>query len=426
MTVRNIRWPDDHDAIMDHIRLVYGQDDYQMLAGSYGQIPTFEPADCFVIDGENEKEIAAHGMIVPRLMQIDAALLPTAEIALLGVLESYRGRGYEESLLDALHTRMTVRGNALGVSFGQPGLFEPWAYEYAVGLYLTSYESDISTELALRAGHWNLEHSYERRTADRLRARNQGVEVRRFYADDLPAVQSLYRAESVRGHYLFARDEATWTWQLDYLTRVGRYDPDDFLVAEIDGRLVAYVRMVSQTPVNAFREADAARFSVIEAGGSHPDGIEALLSEVARTAHALDIDRIGLFVHPESALMQHALARGASLRQFTGAGFVRLHDLMRVLGALQPVLEARRQDSRFAHRAYHMIITTEDDQIEVPLGTGEPDTVELEVPAVALVRLITGWYTIDHLDAGYLERDRDLLRVLFPLRDPKIGLADLI
>jgi hypothetical protein len=131
MTVRNIRWPDDRNAILDHIQLVYGQNDYNMLAVSYGQTPTFNPADCFVIDGENEGEIAAHAMIVPRQVRIGASLLPTAEISLLGAAE--QGRGYEEALLNALHDRMSARGDALGLSFGQPLLFEPWGYEYAVG-----------------------------------------------------------------------------------------------------------------------------------------------------------------------------------------------------------------------------------------------------------------------------------------------------
>jgi GNAT superfamily N-acetyltransferase len=426
MTVRTIYWPDERDALLDHIRQVYGPEDHQLWEGVYGQMPYFDAADSFVIDGERDGEIAGHALIVPRLLQVGTALLPTAEIALIGVLEAYRERGYEQALLDAVHARMTARGDALGLSFGQPELFEPWGYDYAVGLYLTSYESDIPTDLALRAGRWSLEQSYERRTADRLGARNQAVSVRRFYANDLPAVQALYAAEGARGHYMLARDEATWTWQLDYLTRQSRYDPDDFIVAEVDGRLVAYARVVSQTPVNVIRGAEAAAFSVIEAGGDHPDGIEALLAEIARTAQSLGTARIGLFVHPASALMQHALARGASLRQSTGAGFMRLHDLMVAFQALYPVLETRRQDSRFAERAYLLAISTETDQIEVPLGQGEPHVVTLEIPAAGLARLITGWTSVDHLEVGYREADRDLLRVLFPPRDPKIGLADLI
>jgi GNAT superfamily N-acetyltransferase len=426
MSVRTIYWPDERGVILDHIRQVYGPDDYRLWEGVYGQTPYFSPADSFIIDGDNDGEIAGHALIVPRLIRIGSALLPTAEVALIGVLEAYRGRDYEQALLDAVHARMTARGDALGLSFGQPETFEPWGYDYAVGLYLTAYESDIATEFALRAGHWNLDQSYERRTADRLGARNQSVTVRRFYIDDLPAVQALYAAESARGHYLLARDEATWTWQLDYLTRQHRYEPDDFLVAEIDERLVAYARVVSQTPVNVIRGGEAAAFSVIEAGGDHSDGIEALLGEIARTAQSLGAARIGLFVHPASALMQHALAHGASLRQFTGAGFLRLHDLMAAFDALYLMLETRRQDSRFADRAYLLLITTETDQIEVPLGQGEPHMVALDIQAAALARLITGWTDVDHLGVGYQEADRDLLRVLFPPRDPKIGLADLI
>ncbi len=425
MPVRTIAWPNDYDAILDYIRAVYGQEECDLQTAAYGTTPGFDAADCFVIEG-NAGEIAAHAMIVERHIQIGASTLPTAEIDLFGVREAYRGHGYEGQLLNALHARMSERGDVFGLSFGQPDLFEPWLYEYAVGLYLTSYESTITTQQALRGGRWKLDHSYERRTADRLGARNREVMVRRFYLSDLPAVRALYAAESERGHYLIARSDQTWTWQIDHLTETGLYEPDDFLVAEIDEQLVAYARMVSASPVNLFTE-DSARFSVIEAGGSYPDAIDALLGEIGRMAQAVDVDRIGLFVHPASLLMQHALARGATQRHFTGAGFIRLHDLPLAMHLLAPAFEVRCYHSRFVGRAYCLRITTEDAQGEAFWGVGaERDLVELEIPAITLTRLITGWYGMDQVTASYDERHADLLRVLFPKRDPKIGLADVI
>jgi GNAT superfamily N-acetyltransferase len=426
MSIRTIRWPDDEDAILDYIRQVYGPADYDNLVSSYGSMPAFDPADCFVIDGD-QGEIAAHAMIVSRHLQLGVSVLPTAEISLLGVRDTYQGRGYERMLLEAIHERMAARGDALGLSFGSPTPFEPWQYEYAVGLYLTSYESEIATDLALRAGQWDPARSYERRTADRLGARSQPVTIRRCYLDDLPAVQALYAAEGARGHYLIARDLDIWTWQMDHLTRIGRNDPDDFLVAEADERLVAYARIVSQGPVNAFRDSDAATFSVIEAGGDHADGIEALLGEAARLAQTLNAERIGLFVHPESAFMRHALARGGCARDFTGAGFARLHDLSLAMDLLAPTLNARHQNSPFAARSFRLSVMTEDEQTEVALGpTPDAEFIDLEVPSSVLLRLITGWYGVDHVETGYREQHADLLRALFPPRDPKIGLADLI
>jgi GNAT superfamily N-acetyltransferase len=426
MSVRMIRWPHDHAALLDHIWRVYGPDDVEMVAAWYGTTPDFDPADCFVIDGNAPGEIAAHALILSRQIQIGEVVLPAAEITLLGVLEAYQDRGLEAELLDAVHDRMTERGDALGLGFGSLAPFEPWHYDYAAGLYLTAFESSIDTGMALSAGRWDSLNPYDRRTADRLGASNRHVEVRRFYASDLPAVQALYAAESARGHYLIARDEATWTWQLAHMNRIGRNEPDDFLVAEIDDRLVAYARLVTQAPVNWFREAGGAPFSVIEAAGDHPDAIQALLGTIARTAQAFAADRIGLFVHPQSAFMRHALARGAALRAFTGAGFLRLHDLPLALYLLEPTLEARLLNSRFVARAYHLVVSTEHDQAELMLGTGDPEVVEIEAPSTSLVRLVTGWYGIDHLAVGYHERHADLLRVLFPQRDPKIGLADLL
>lgn len=424
-SVRTLYWPDDYDAILDHLRRCYGPDEYEMLAAAYGDAPTFDPANSFVIEGE-DGAIAAHVMIVPRQFQIGPSALPTAEISLLSVLPSHQGRGYEGLLMEAVHQRMTEQEYALGLSFGDPLLFESWQYEYAVGLYLTSYESEIPIEHALKAGMWDRQHAYERRTADWLGTRNRELVVRRFYSSDLPAVMALYADASMKGHYALAREEDLWTWQIEYLMRVGRSEADDFLVVEADDQLAAYARLVTQGTVNVFAGNGSARLSVIEAAGDHPDAIEALLSTIARTAQAFNLDRIGLFVHPQSAFMQHALARGAYLRHFTGAGLVRLHNLPLAMYLLEPVLEARRLDSRFASRAYRLVITTEQDETDVYLGMGEPEIVELEVPSTSLVRLMTGWYGIENVSMGYPERHTDLLRVLFPRRDLKIGLADLL
>jgi hypothetical protein len=71
-------------------------------------------------------------------------------------------------------------------------------------------------------------------------------------------------------------------------------------------------------------------------------------------------------------------------------------------------------------------VTTEDAQAAITLGPGEPSVVELEMPAAQFVRLITGWHSMDHVGVGYAEQHAERLRVLFPQRDPKLGLADLI
>lgn len=429
MRIRTIDWPNDRDALLAHFEQVYGPEQVATLTASYGTTPGFDPADCFVIDGDGGV-IVAHAMIIPRQVQIGASRLPTAELGEISVLDAYRDHGFQDDLLAALHARMTEREDALGLTFAAPDGFAAWQYVAAAGLYLTSFESLIYTEQALAAGTWDFTHSYERRSADRLGAHDTNATVRRFYIDDLPAVQNLYAAESARGHYLLARSEADWRWQFDHLARTGRYDPDDFLVAEIGGRLVAYARMVVREAANLFRQPiDDTPFSVIESGGTHPDGVEALFGTIAHTARTLGSSQIGLFVHPDSALMRHALVRGASLRHFTGAAFLRLHSLPITLELLRPTLDRRCADSRFADRAFDIYIATEHEEAVILLGqdtADEVEVVELEIPSSALLRLITGWYGVDHLDASYPARYADLLRVLFPQRDPKIGLADVL
>lgn len=430
--VRPLRWPDDRAALIEHFRHAHESDDDELLGTWYGTLPGFDPHNSFVIDGE-DGAIAAHIMLIPRQLQIGISTLPTAEIALAGCLDDHNRVEMLRALFETVHERAAERGDALSLLLGPPdnGYWQAegqgtWQYEYAIGLYLTSFESDIATEALLRAGSWDLTHSYQRRTADRLGVKHQPVTVRRFYSSDLPAVSALYSAAGARGDYVFVRDEALWTWQLDYLARIGRYEPDDFLVAEISGNVVAYARIVSQAPVNWFMESDAPSFSIVEAAGDDPDGVEALVAAIGHTARTLDADRIGLHIHPQCALMTHLLARGASLRAFTGAGMVRLNDLGEALDRLHATLELRRLNSPYAGRAYRLVVSTESDQGEVLLGAGDHELVDLEIPATSLACLITGWIGLDQVIAGYPERYGPLLRALFPQRDPRIALSDLL
>ena len=63
------------------------------------------------------------------------------------------------------------------------------------------------------------------------------------------------------------------------------------------------------------------------------------------------------------------------------------------------------------------------------IGTigGKDDTVELEAPATDLIRLLTGWFGLSNLTAGsFSAKDEDVLKVLFPRGEPRVGIADLI
>lgn len=430
--VRPLRWPDDRTALFEHFRRTNASEDDELLRAWYGTLPGFTPGNSYVIEA-SDSSIAAHIMLIPRQLQIGPSTLPTAEITLMSVPDEAAQPDLLRALFEAIHARMTARGDALGLLLGPPDATgywmnegqDDWQYEYAVGLYLTSFESEIATEALLKAGRWDPTHSYQRRTAERLGVQRQTVTVRRFYSSDLPAVAALYAAASARGHYLIARNDDLWAWQLEYLARIGRYEPDDFLVAEIDGQVVAYARLASQGSVNWFRDQEAASFSVIEAAGDHPDGVEALVAAIGHAARTLGVERIGLYIHPQSALMRHMLARGACQRAFTGAGMVRLHDLGEALDRLQPALEQRRLNSPYAARAYQLVIRTESDQGEVYLGTGDYELVEMEAPSTVVARLITGWHGLDRAAAGYHERYAPLLRALFPQGDPRIALPDL-
>ncbi len=428
MDIRTINWPDERPAIMEHIRVVHGPGDLDLLGRWYGTMPNFDPSDCFVIDGDNG-EIAAHLMLIPRALQFGESLLPASEIGVVGTLETHRGQGYARALMDHAVEHMVTRGDAVSIIFGIPNFYEKWGYEYAVGLYLTSYESGIATESALKANQWNLSHSHQRRIASWLGIRGQSITVRPFTVNDLPAVMALYQQESAKGHYIIARDEQMWQWQLNYMTDIGRYDNESFLIAEDSGAILGYIRLVTSAPVNWFRTEDAARFSIIESAGDNPDATEALLYEAAAMARDYDAERIGLFVHPQSQLMEHALTRGAILRSFTGAGFLRLNDLAQVLERMHNTFQSRLSASPFGEWDIQLRVLSENAGAEIALGMegGKPEIIELASPATDLIRLFSGWFGVGNLALGsYSLRQEDVLKVLFPKGDPKIGLADLL
>lgn len=424
--IRNIRWPQDRAALMEHIRLVHGPGDIDLLQTWYGGFPGFDPADCFVIEAD-DGSIAAHTMLIPRQFQIGVAHVPASEIGVVGTLETHRGRGYARALLERALARMSERGDALGMILGIPNFYERWGYEYAVGLYLTSYESSIDTEHALQASKWDLGgHSYHRRMAAFLGMRGREVIVRPFGLSDLPVVRDLYSEAARQGHYLMARSDAAWEWQLRFLADIGRYEPDDFLVAEVDGEVVAYARVISHGQVNWFLEAEAARFSLVEAAGDDADATEALLGAVAQLARTYNAERIGVFVHPESQMMRHVLAHGGAQRAFTGAGFLRIHDLPLLMTRLAPTFERRLASTPAGGYGIRLVARTEDAEGEAVLGDGA-QTIRLEAAATDLVRLVTGWFGIDDLpQAAYNPRYKLLLRAMFPKRDPRISLTDIL
>lgn len=429
MQIRSISLPQDRAAILEHIRAVHGSGDAELMEHWYNNAPSFDPDDGFVIEGE-QGEIVSYAMLIPRAIQFGDSVLPAAQISTLGTLDAYRGQGFASALVDMSIRRMEERNDALGLVVGIPNFYERWGFEYGIGLYLTSYESCIDTETALRAGMWDLQHSHQRRVSSRLGIQGKSILVREFNMDDLPAVNALYTQSSAQGHSVIARDYDTWRAQLDYLVDIGRNERDNFLVAEHKGNLLAYIRTVSNGPVNWFRE-DAAEFSIIEFAGDDPDGTEALLAEAAASAQAFSAPRIGLYVHPDSLLMKHALERGAALRSFTGAAFLRLNDLPLALDRMVNTLQNRLKASPFGSESILLRVTSETESAEVVIGEGEdkgtPRLVELTAPATDLVRLFSGWFGISQLPVeGYSLRYRELLSILFPKGDPKMGIADMI
>jgi GNAT superfamily N-acetyltransferase len=427
MQIRTIRWPQDRPAIIDHMRLVHGADASDMLGNWYGSMVDFNPEDCFVIDGEND-QIAAHTMVIPRFLHFGESIIQAGEIGIGGTLETYREQGYASALMQRSIERMTERGDAVSIIFGIPNFYERWGYEYGIGVYLTGFESYIETELALKANKWDFLHSHDRRLAAWLGIRQKEIVVRSFDLADLPAVMELYNQSAVRGHYVMARDEATWQWQLGYMEANGRYQSGEFLVAEHNNQIVAYLRMATDSHVNWFNP-ESSRFAIIESAGNDPDAIEALLAEVAVCAHDYNAQRIGLYIHPESTLMRHVLAHGAVMRSYSGAGFLRLNDLTLLLESMLSTFQRRLSHSPFATDAIRLRVSSEEQSAEISFGAlhGMEEEIVLEAPSTDLMRLFSGWYGIDNLSAeGYSERHYERLKALFPKGDPKIGIADLI
>jgi predicted acetyltransferase len=426
MQIRSIRWPEDRDSIIEHIHIVHGSSDGNLLGNWYGTMPGFSPDDCFVI--EDEGKIVAHTMLIPRYIQVGQSVLQASEIGVVGTQETYRRQGYASALMDRAITRMAERGDAISILFGIPNFYERWGYEYSIGMYLTSYESSLTTEQALRGGKWDMTNSHHRRTASQLGVSGKHITVRPFDSGDLPAVMMLYQESSAKGHSIISRDEQLWLWQLDYMESIGRADHESFLVAEYEGQMLGYLRLVPHQPVNWFY-ADATEFSIIEAAGDDADATETLLAVAAGYARDSGVDRIGLYVHPQSQLMAHVMAHGAIQRSFTGAGFVRMNDLSLALNSLTPTLENRLADSAYAGSQIRLRVVTELQQTEILIGVPQApeEVVTLEALTNDITRLLLGWFGLKHLPIeGYQEQHADLLNLLFPQGDPRVGFPDLI
>jgi predicted acetyltransferase len=367
-------------------------------------------------------------MLIPRQIQLGESVLQASEIAVVGTQEPFRRQGYASALMDRAIERMAERGDAISMLFGIPNFYERWGYEYSIGMYLTSYESSLETDQALKAGKWDMTNSHHRRTATQLGVTGKNVTVRTFDLRDLPTVMMLYRQSSAKGHSIIARDERLWQWQMDYMETIGRADHESFLIAEYEGQILGYMRLVPHTPVNWFY-ADSTEFSIIESAGDDADAAEALLAVAAGYARDAGIDRIGLYVHPQSQLMAHAMAHGAIQRSFTGAGFIRINDLQLTLDAMVPTLEQRLSASAYASSRIRLQVATETQQAEVFIGVPQApeEVVPLEVLASDMVRLLTGWYGLTHLpEEAYQFRHHEVLSLLFPKGDPKVAIADLI
>src|SRR5258708_12091883 len=111
MEIRNTDGPAERDAILEHIRVVHGPGDSDLLGKWYGTMPRFDPADCFVIPGE-QGEIAAHTMLIPRYVHFGDSVVQASEIAVVGPLDTYRNQSSPTALLEHALQRMPTPGLA--------------------------------------------------------------------------------------------------------------------------------------------------------------------------------------------------------------------------------------------------------------------------------------------------------------------------
>lgn len=333
-------------------------------------------------------------LVVPMTMQLGRARLRMDGIGDVATPEEHRFKGYSRRVLEAAVSLMTAGDAVMTTLYGIPDFYPKYGF------------ATLGPEPVVSPG------SLQERT--RI---PDGLEMRAGEPGDLPALQRLYRAETVSAIGALVRDDDWWTWTV--LEEALQPGANEVRVVHRDGVVVGYAWKAStcwwmkqwtnrQPNVIKIGEAFAADVAVADAVlalcrlWSQDDGGNDVALAIPGTI------RVGAAARLQNVTVSERYHDAA---QFMG----RSTGLVALLRSLRPELEARWQPVSGSMPSFALTIVSDSERATVSgneqgiaVDAGRGGDVELSIDPGTMARLALGGFDPVHL----LERLRAPASVL--------------
>jgi predicted acetyltransferase len=300
--------------------------------------PLFDYENVFV--ARSDGRIVSHVQVFPKVMRIAGAKVWMAGIGGVATDPAYRGRGLASDLLKMAVGSMARRGMETSILFtGIHDFYRRLGWETVSGI--NSYK--ISTEKDL--------------------GEVPGYDGRGFTRDDLGPVSAIYETQNSTRDFSVVRSEEVWKLQLKFPQAPSPIeDPGGFMVAEKEGRVVAYTRLGASVWMGC---------TIIEGGclPGHEVGLQACLDKSVQRARATGHKELSVFIPEDHPLANVFLKVGAERTKEEGGGMmlkiVRPSELMI---RLEDPLSARLGTNRFGRAKVEIQVGDEVMSLEMSGG----------------------------------------------------------
>jgi predicted N-acetyltransferase YhbS len=389
MTIVRAATPADLPAVYDVLARAFG-DEGPIVREIVRVVSQEDPGFRFdhLRVAEAEGRVASLALLIPRRVHVGAAVVDAVQVSPVATDPAYERRGLCSAVMRDAVAWMKAGGYDLTLLWGIPWLYPRYGYSPAMpGL-------SVGVEL---------------RQAPPLPA---GWRLAPLAPDHLPAVQSIYHANTRTRTCAELRTADWWEWQprLDHARSVVAFDPA--------GAVAGYCQLTVR----------ADHLEVYDAGVSSPAAADAVLAYLAEVGGEHEITRAVCNLPPDHPFSRAAFWRDAELRVTRGhaAGMIRILDLPHLLAEMRPELERRVSQTELACTTATLSIVGEEGAAtvhvrrgRVSVGPGEARDDRVFLPLAALNPLVTGFQSAEDLLAGpgvHVTGDRAvrLLDVLFP------------
>ncbi len=400
MELRNLT-ADEIPELIDHLDMVFEGAPRELFERAYGANPTSDPSQTKVIIEDGR--IVSAVRVLSKPVRIGSTRVEMGGVGGVSTHPDYRGRGHSTALLNAHLEEMERREYDISMLFtGLTGFYGRLGYEPF---------PEHSCSIVLPEAVEQVDSPYTIRSCD--------------YGADVDALMACYDQFNASRTLSMVREPIHWQ-------RDARYDYGDampWLVAEADGRVVAYIsgspkRVHEACCCNGHLQAFVALARAAMAAALAEQGVESIACNLP-------------FAHPfvdemrrlSPTRISHTLGEGMMLR------VIRLQPLFEKLLVefnlrLQRAGLAVAQPLTLGFEQAGQRVTLCVHGPEARVCASEPDFT-LDVSGREFFLLLCGAATIDELDdilalrgVRIPEQYHQLLRALFPRQDPVFYASD--